>query len=124
MLDSAFEFITEAASNSIFIFCFCNLIIVLILLGSKPIYSFDQENENHTPEGVTTAYADTKHETNSMHLFRSSSDVKELSNPLEEEEEEEAADTDDADEEDMNDNCRCEEENDELRRRVEDFIGK
>ncbi|XP_031375552.1 uncharacterized protein LOC116190019 [Punica granatum] len=35
MLDSAVEVISQAASSSLFVFCFCNLIIAVILVGSK-----------------------------------------------------------------------------------------
>ncbi|TKY51961.1 hypothetical protein E2542_SST23481 [Spatholobus suberectus] len=45
MLDSVMEYITQAASSYAFIFCFCNLIIVFILVDLKPKLSFDQEGE-------------------------------------------------------------------------------
>ncbi|KDP22387.1 hypothetical protein JCGZ_26218 [Jatropha curcas] len=36
MFDFTLELIARAASNSLIVFCFCNLIVVLILVGSKP----------------------------------------------------------------------------------------
>ncbi|KAF9671921.1 hypothetical protein SADUNF_Sadunf12G0100700 [Salix dunnii] len=41
---STVELIIQAASNSLVIFCFCNLIIVMILMGSKPVSNFGQES--------------------------------------------------------------------------------
>ncbi|KAJ6889320.1 hypothetical protein NC652_030184 [Populus alba x Populus x berolinensis] len=45
MFESTVELIAQAASNSLVIFCFCNLIIVMILMGSKPVSNFGQESE-------------------------------------------------------------------------------
>ncbi|XP_019450739.1 PREDICTED: uncharacterized protein LOC109353006 isoform X2 [Lupinus angustifolius] len=45
MLDSILEFMTQAASSSAFIFCFCNLIIVIILVDLKPSLSIHQQSE-------------------------------------------------------------------------------
>jgi hypothetical protein len=39
------ELVTQAASNSVFIFFFCNFIIVVILVGSKSSSSYGQEGE-------------------------------------------------------------------------------
>lgn len=47
MLDTTLDLLTEATSNSLFIFCFCNLIIAIILLGSKPISNDDGESAIH-----------------------------------------------------------------------------
>ncbi|KAJ6417786.1 hypothetical protein OIU84_001214 [Salix udensis] len=44
MFESTMELIIQAASNSLVIFCFCNLIIVMILMGSKPGSDFGQES--------------------------------------------------------------------------------
>ena len=44
MFSSTFELITLAASNSLFPFCFCNLIIVILFIGSsKPDSQLDDE---------------------------------------------------------------------------------
>ncbi|KAF8116744.1 hypothetical protein N665_0014s0010 [Sinapis alba] len=44
MIDSTFEFVNKTTSNSLFMFLFCNLIIILILMGnSKP----DSENKSN-----------------------------------------------------------------------------
>ncbi|KAJ8771416.1 hypothetical protein K2173_026593 [Erythroxylum novogranatense] len=45
MLDSTLELITQAVSNSLFIFCCCNLIILVIFIGSKSGSDLDQESE-------------------------------------------------------------------------------
>ncbi|KAK9914113.1 hypothetical protein M0R45_037909 [Rubus argutus] len=47
MLDTTLDLLTMATSNSLFIFCFCNLIIAIILLGSKPISNDDGESAIH-----------------------------------------------------------------------------
>ena len=51
MLNSTIELISLAASNSHFIFCFCNLIIVILLVGgSKPASEFAQDSPVHHPK--------------------------------------------------------------------------
>lgn len=122
MLDSAVEWITEAASNSIFIFCFCNLIIVMILMGSKYSSSFDQESEEHAPVLRINSYAyGNKQETISIHSFdgnKKSMAARELSNDLQEEH------ADDQEEERNFENSESKDDDDELRRRFEGFIEK
>uniref|UniRef100_A0A803PKI0 Uncharacterized protein n=1 Tax=Cannabis sativa TaxID=3483 RepID=A0A803PKI0_CANSA len=50
MLDVTLDLISQTASSSLFAFCFCNLIIVIILLGSKPVNSaHDQKQSDHAP---------------------------------------------------------------------------
>ncbi|KAK7287331.1 hypothetical protein RIF29_00573 [Crotalaria pallida] len=66
MLDSILEFITQAASSSAFIFCFCNLIVVIILVDLKPsLISVHQESE--IPLSMDTTH---KQETNSKCLVQ------------------------------------------------------
>ncbi|KFK25111.1 hypothetical protein AALP_AA8G067300 [Arabis alpina] len=48
MLDIAFELIGEATSNSLLMFCFCNLIIVMILTGSSKPGSMDSQDSTFT----------------------------------------------------------------------------
>lgn len=118
MSDSTMELIAEAASNSLFIFCFCNLIIGMIFIAYKPSSSFEQESEDGTPAVISNTYAYTEQETNSAQSCQSSITVKELSSPQQEQE----APTEDR-EDDRNDNNDWEED-DELRRRVEECIEK
>ncbi|KAL3524189.1 hypothetical protein ACH5RR_017023 [Cinchona calisaya] len=121
MLSSTFDLITLAAAstNSLVAFCFCNLIIVILLVSSsKPISDVDEESvivENRI-KSYTTCKSYTK-------MNEVSKDVKEAAiNNVEEspdhhhhEEEEEEEESQDC----------CEEANDdELRRRVEEFIEK
>ncbi|KAK4431581.1 hypothetical protein Salat_0920200 [Sesamum alatum] len=50
MLDSTIELIGLAASNSLAVFCFCNLIIAILLVGSpKPSPQFDEVKPNALP---------------------------------------------------------------------------
>ncbi|KAL7253880.1 hypothetical protein ACSBR1_008258 [Camellia fascicularis] len=118
MLDSTIELITLAASNSLVVFCFCNLIIGILLVGgSKPASEFGQESpipppipshrtKNSDIEGTITRC--------SLNNDNASTIVSELSAEKamvdEEKGEEEEEDDDDDD--------------DELRRRVEEFIDK
>ncbi|KAJ4844030.1 hypothetical protein Tsubulata_024662 [Turnera subulata] len=70
MFDSMLELISQAASNSLFIFFFCNLIIVMILIGSKSGPNFDQESQ--IPISIVT-YRETSvkqgQETVARHSF-------------------------------------------------------
>ncbi|XP_021286636.1 uncharacterized protein LOC110418279 [Herrania umbratica] len=45
MLDSTLDLISQAVSNDLYVFCLFNLIIVMILMGSKHGSSFDQDYE-------------------------------------------------------------------------------
>ncbi|KAK9178655.1 hypothetical protein WN943_027848 [Citrus x changshan-huyou] len=122
MLDSAVDWITEAASNSIFIFCFCNLIIVMILMGSKYSSVFDQESEEHAPVlSINSCAYSNKQETISIHSFdgnKKSMAARELSTDLQEEH------ADDQEEERNFENSESKDDDDELRRRFEEFIEK
>lgn len=124
MFDSTLELFTQAASNSLFIFCFCNLIIVVILVGSKPVNSLNQENEIPLSTSThTIAYANVKQVTMKDHSFdgskeTTSTDTMELPNVRE-------APTGNVGE-DNSDNEKFveKEDDDELTRRVEAFIDK
>ncbi|XP_056170908.1 uncharacterized protein LOC115673671 [Syzygium oleosum] len=56
MLDLTAELVAQAASNSLVVFCFCNLLIVIILMSPKPSLDFDERSELHltvvTHDGV------------------------------------------------------------------------
>uniref|UniRef100_A0A5B7BT06 Putative histone acetyltransferase GCN5-like n=1 Tax=Davidia involucrata TaxID=16924 RepID=A0A5B7BT06_DAVIN len=109
MFNSTIELITLAASNSLIIFCFCNLIIVILLLGgSKPTSHFDQHSASPPP---TVANRNKINDIKGTSV-RSSSDKKNASTSVSE-----ASNVND---EEVNEN----EEDDELRKRVEDFINK
>ncbi|PON59967.1 hypothetical protein TorRG33x02_286140 [Trema orientale] len=43
---STLDLIRHVVSNPLFIFCFCNLIIVIILISSKPISNTKRESES------------------------------------------------------------------------------
>ncbi|KAJ9164089.1 hypothetical protein P3X46_023704 [Hevea brasiliensis] len=114
MFDSTLELITQVASNSLFIFCFCNLIIVIILMGSKPSPNNDQESEVRI-SSVDNTYSDKKQETVAKHLALGGNkrliDVAAPSNARE------------APAGSNKENAH-DDENDEFRRRVEEFIYK
>ncbi|XP_045818882.1 nuclear polyadenylated RNA-binding protein 3-like [Trifolium pratense] len=137
MLDSILEMITQAASSSTFIFCFCNLIIVIILMDLKPRISVHQRSE--FPLSI---YEIQKQEINTKFSFEKSiesmTQEKEVSHVIE------AEANEDEDEENKieigaNDDIDCnneegkeenekeheeEKDDDELRKRVEEFIEK
>lgn len=132
MLDSVLELITQAVSSSTFIFCFCNLIIVIILLDLKPSISVHQRSEI-----PLSMYANQKQGTNFKCLVEmdteSLSHVVEVSHVMEAETEtkiednneiEENNDVDFSKEDEEDEQEEKEEDDDELRRRVEEFIEK
>ncbi|KAL5570028.1 hypothetical protein UlMin_026603 [Ulmus minor] len=110
MFDSTLDLITQTASSSLFVFCFCNLIIIMILFGSKPSSGFDQES--HIPFSVVTnTSTDEKQSLNyTKHVCE---EVANTEHKLDGEENK-------LDEEEK----KIGEEEDELRRRVEEFIEK
>ncbi|GKV33712.1 hypothetical protein SLEP1_g42179 [Rubroshorea leprosula] len=123
MLDFAMELITQAASNSLFVFCFCNSIIVTILIASKPCSTFDQGTR--IPLSVVSNLQAVK----AQHLLKkrdnSTQDVFEVSNATNNPDREKEGTMEDH--EKNNPGGRKEddrEDNDELRRRVEEFIAK
>ncbi|KAL4374323.1 hypothetical protein HN51_008121 [Arachis hypogaea] len=75
MLDSIVEFVTQAASSSAFIFCFCNFIIVYILVDLKPTLSSSvhQENSEVTPSMGTNLQTQ---ETNSKFLVQKDTELR------------------------------------------------
>ncbi|KAJ6375109.1 hypothetical protein OIU77_000141 [Salix suchowensis] len=124
MFESTVELIIQAASNSLVIFCFCNLIIVMILMGSKPGSNFGQESG--IPRSMVTMTrtmvkedvpAKSSPDGNKKPSLDEPTADRKVSITLEE-----PAGGDD-EEESGNDNEEAEDE-DELRRRVEEFINK
>ncbi|KAE9464974.1 hypothetical protein C3L33_03125, partial [Rhododendron williamsianum] len=120
MLNSTIELITLAASNSLVIFCFCNLIIAVLLVGgSKPGSEFGDQDSRGIPtppftfrsrnevEGLETTRSVLldKHNASSTGVSEARDDEKAT-----------------ADEEKENDDDG--DDDDELRRRVEEFIDK
>ncbi|KAK7391787.1 hypothetical protein VNO78_20208 [Psophocarpus tetragonolobus] len=114
MLDSVVEYISQAASSYAFIFCFCNLIIVIILVDLKPKLGFDQESEEiplSVPTNTGIQGANSKCLVNKNTL-----------SPQAYAKEEVVVDKVET-EGDHNYNCNREED-DELKRRVEEFIER
>ncbi|XP_018815821.1 uncharacterized protein LOC108987375 [Juglans regia] len=127
MFDSMLELISRAASNSLFIFCFCNLIIIaVILVGSKSSPNLDKEDEIPVSVIINTS-THQKQGRKSEQLFDGkelSLNANELSYSLQE-----AAPVADKEEKgnsdhDNKDVDKDSEDHDELRRRVEEFIEK
>ncbi|KAL1356140.1 hypothetical protein AAHE18_05G161900 [Arachis hypogaea] len=139
MLDSIVEFVTQAASSSAFIFCFCNFIIVYILVDLKPTLSSSvhQENSEVTPSMGTNLQTQ---ETNSKFLVQKDTELRAIQvsyvRQVEAEAEaevktigndecfvEEVKKEDEKEEKEEKEEEE-EEDEDELRKRVEEFIEK
>ncbi|KAK2653635.1 hypothetical protein Ddye_013491 [Dipteronia dyeriana] len=129
MIDSTLELINQAASNSLFIFCFCNLIILMIFMGSKPVDS-DFEQESEVPQTVpvqTTTWENAKQERKSMGSFDGSKilmEVKEAPNVQEEPADDDKEEDSDSSGGSSSSSSDDHDEDDEFRRRVEEFIEK
>nr|DAD18671.1 TPA_asm: hypothetical protein HUJ06_020134 [Nelumbo nucifera] len=113
MLDSTVEWITLAASNSLIVFCVCNLIVVLLLVsGSKPISHSDQK---------ARIGASTLRLTNKRNVKLRDEETLLLSKDIEASLD---ATNDSKNEDPGVVGDKDDEEQDELRRRVEEFIYK
>lgn len=126
MLDSTFDLISQTASNSLFVFCFCNLIIIIILVGSKPGTNFDRQSQiplsvvtsrsTNDRQGVNVRVHAYEEEAIESKLVSEVSNAhKALGNDCEAGSEAQSKPADNND-----DN----EDDDELRKRVEEFIEK
>lgn len=127
MLDSTIELISLAASNSLAVFCFCNLIIAVLLVGSsKPTPQFDQVVK------PINAFPINNDEFKKNRVSSSPEKGKDDLVQIEEEEEEEekvssAVSIDmveNGDETPDQDDDNDDHDDDELRKRVEEFIEK
>ncbi|KAL0017166.1 hypothetical protein SO802_004235 [Lithocarpus litseifolius] len=122
MFDSMFDSITQAASNSLFIFCFCNLIIAILLMVSKSSSELGQQGEIPLSVVINTC-TNHKQGTYGKQDFDDNKmlrNVDEVSYPYEApvfDKEESGNIHHNKDEEEDDDD-------DELRRRVEEFIEK
>lgn len=119
-IDTTVELISLAASNSLFVFCFCNLIIAIILVGSRPNSGFDggrvlvstptcKSNAGETPPEAE-APSNNREE---MPAAEHEEVHSQCSVPIEDESCDRQERRDDEDGED-----------DDLRTRIEDFIAK
>ncbi|XP_019084667.1 PREDICTED: pheromone-processing carboxypeptidase KEX1-like [Camelina sativa] len=154
MLDIAFELIGEATSNSLLMFCFCNLIIVMIFTGSSKPGSLGSQDptfvspvtydmcyiasDDHDDEAMTIAAAVPSAQDEPLMDDSSSyeEEDREISHCYADDDDDDDSDEDEDesyDDEDDSDNdddeskeAEDEEEegNDDLRTRVEEFIAK
>lgn len=133
MLASAVDLLTQAASNSLLVFCFCNLIIVIIVMGSKPGSYFEQESE--IPVSMSSSYKYNRNNANCKQVDDAKCKQEEgtLVNPSDtvfskvssnaKKELATASDEKDSIISHHNDSKKCDND-DELRRRAEEFIEK
>ncbi|KAG5558438.1 hypothetical protein RHGRI_008391 [Rhododendron griersonianum] len=122
MLNSTIELITLAASNSLVVFCFCNLIIAVLLVGgSKPGSEFGGQDSCGIPTPTFTFRSRGDEEEGGLETTcsvvldkhnASSTGVSEACDDEKATVDEEKENVDDGD------------DDDELRRRVEEFIDK
>lgn len=113
------EYITQAASSYAFIFCFCNLIIVIILVDLKPKLSFNQGSEEIPLSLITNKGIEAAKSKCLVSKSTLTPQAREVAHVKEEV-------VVDRVEMEGKDNCNCNstEEDDELRRRVEEFIER
>lgn len=115
MFGYTIEVITLAASNSLFVFGFCNLIIVILLVGgSRTSSEFDQGTPILRPSIIA--------DINTNDIEEANDNKNETFIGVREDTSEDEAEDEDEDEDEAS--CEEEEEDDELRRRVEEFIEK
>lgn len=115
---STLDLIRRVVSNSLFIFCFCNLIIIIILLGSKPILNTKRESES-------SRSTVNKRDGSGKGGYEESKPSGEVSKGMmihaqKEEDENDRGDRANDEEADKKENT----DEDELRKRVEEFIEK
>ncbi|KAM5557143.1 hypothetical protein ABKV19_024501 [Rosa sericea] len=124
MLVSTLDMLTQAASNSLYVFCFCNLIIVMIVVGSKPGSYFDQESEFPLSMVTSTITNDKQvdHDSKCEQKGITSSSVV-ISSEVSSAKKELASDEKVGFVEQIVDSNECDND-DELRRRAEEFIEK
>ncbi|CAH8383598.1 unnamed protein product [Eruca vesicaria subsp. sativa] len=61
MIDSTLEFVNKTTSNSLFMFLFCNMIIILILLGnSKPGSEIKSNPGSREPKSISESVLNSK----------------------------------------------------------------
>lgn len=120
MLDSTFELISLAASNSLMVFCFFNLIIAILLVGSsKPNSQLNDQKPKLNPSIVN----DDNINRNSVSWCENVSstlveagEVSSVSITM--------TDSDNGIPDDDEEEKEKEEDDDDLKRRVEEFIEK
>ena len=124
MFDSTLELITWVACNSIFAFCFCNLIIAVILIASKSKQGPNCNQESHvvpfsTPTKTTNTCTNGNEAVVAKHSLEGNKMLIDVSR---------ASDAHETpitkDEENDNGDGNKDDESDEFRRRVEEFINK
>ncbi|KAL2248593.1 uncharacterized protein LOC110011311 [Sesamum indicum] len=116
MLDSTiFELISIAASNSLMVFCFCNLIIAVLLVGSssKPSSQFNEVDENQENFNKTSVSLSEQ----SVVLVEGAKELSSVSVTMVDNETMRPSRLDNADDD-------VDDDDGDLKRRVEEFIEK
>ncbi|KAL0709128.1 hypothetical protein Bca4012_016106 [Brassica carinata] len=147
MLDIAYELVGQATSNSLLMFCFCNIIIVIIITGSSKPGSMDSQDYSFTTTSVSFNMCNnlasedhdcgdgdddemvvvdvSSEQDESLTEASSISDGdKESSHCCDDDDEEEEEEDEDEDDESNEEDVEEDEEDDELRKRAEEFIAK
>ena len=113
---STLDLIRHVVSNSLFIFCFCNLIIVIILIGSKP-----NSNTKRESESLESTVINKRGRSSKGGEYEFSKAAMEVSiNAQNGEAENDKGDRTNDKENDIKED----KDEDELRKRVEEFIEK
>ncbi|XWS60987.1 hypothetical protein CRYUN_Cryun07bG0086700 [Craigia yunnanensis] len=126
MLYSTLDLLTRATSSDLYVFCFFNLIIVIIFMGSKHDSNLDQDCEINPPTPANDSQdIEVEHSLDSSEQGTNASGVglcvhetvSEDSRVSEDDYSDNNSDTDEKDE-------NHEEGDDELTKRIEEFISK
>ncbi|XVE87138.1 hypothetical protein DITRI_Ditri18aG0092400 [Diplodiscus trichospermus] len=118
VIDSTWDLISQAVSNNLYVFCLFNLIIVIILMGSKHGSTLDQDYEIPLS---TPIYGKRDMEVKQLpHRSEQTKDTSRVSSAKETAMEDSKENRNDCNANNMDDTDK----DDELRRRVEEFIAK
>ncbi|XVE58679.1 hypothetical protein DITRI_Ditri04bG0188100 [Diplodiscus trichospermus] len=122
VIDSTWDLMSQAVSNNLYVFCLFNLIIVIILMGSKHGSNLDQDYE--IPPS-TPIYGKRDMEVKQLlHRSELTKDTSRVSSAKETAMEDSKGNRNDCNANNMDDTDKDDEEDDELKRRVEEFIAK
>ncbi|XWS61042.1 hypothetical protein CRYUN_Cryun07bG0091700 [Craigia yunnanensis] len=122
MLDSTLDLISQAVSNILYVFCLFNLIIVMILMGSKQGSNFDQDYE--IPPSTPTYDKQDIEVKQLLHRSEQARNTSKVPSAFETATEDNKGNRNDCNANNIENTDKDDEGDDELRRRVEEFIAK
>ncbi|KAI3423249.1 uncharacterized protein J3R85_011213 [Psidium guajava] len=125
MLDLTADLVAQAASNPLVIFCFCHLLIVIILMAPKPSSNSEKSSESHLPILTHISVIDEQRIDIDQPPKNDETSPEVMELCVSENLEKEGRSCDNECEGDSEyDGGSTNDDDDELRRRIEDFIDK